>query len=452
MNRDLYHPLIIGAIVISVTMAFLFKVNLLVVLIISALTGTLYIEFKGGLTKYLFYLSVSLLIATLSIIRIDMEKKQEFAPLNNFTFDEIRIEKDSIKTIRGYFSNGNVITVSNNQTIVNSNISTELNSETPLYQGEIVNVQNSGKKPKEDKKSKFSSPLFYKRKQLLSIIEKETPSPLLYALLTGNKNSLDIANIELFKKSGTPHILALSGFHVGVITLMIIMVARIFFTGNKIYSIATAILIFYLILVGLTPSLFRSVIMFIIGFIFKLRKKRVGVLFILIISFYVVILIDPKEFYSLSFQLSYLALIGILVIGSEIFYLLKRASIPGILGSSVSASIGAVIATSFIVFPTFEVLYPIGIIASLVITPLITLFMWLGIVTAFVKPLGWMTNYWENLIYYLMEHFSKYPYIIKTTENYIIITFITIIIPVILLILKIYRSVNARRFNLKFKL
>ena len=111
-----------------------------------------------------------------------------------------------------------------------------------------------------------------------------------------------------------------------------------------------------------------------------------------------------------------------------------------------------VIATSFIVFPTFEVLYPIGIIASLVITPLITLFMWLGIVTAFVKPLGWMTNYWENLIYYLMEHFSKYPYIIKTTENYIIITFITIIIPVILLILKIYRSVNARRFNLKFKL
>ena len=36
MNRDLYHPLIIGAIVISVTMAFLFKVNLLVVLIISA--------------------------------------------------------------------------------------------------------------------------------------------------------------------------------------------------------------------------------------------------------------------------------------------------------------------------------------------------------------------------------------------------------------------------------
>jgi competence protein ComEC len=92
------------------------------------------------------------------------------------------------------------------------------------------------------------------------------------------------------------------------------------------------------------------------------------------LAFIIQIVFQSEAGLSLSFILSYLALAGILLTGEDIHSLL-RGRIFKFLGSGLSASLGAFIATAAVCAFFFGTLRPVGIVAALFIVPLVSLFM-----------------------------------------------------------------------------
>ncbi|MBN2618107.1 MAG: ComEC/Rec2 family competence protein, partial [Spirochaetales bacterium] len=179
---------------------------------------------------------------------------------------------------------------------------------------------------------------------------------------------------------------------------------------------------------------------------------KISVFNILILSFYIMVIVIPSEFYSVSFQLSYLALLGILVIGNEINRFPYFCKLPLVIRASISASLSALLATSLVSINVFGTLYPVGTLASIVISPIITIFIICGFISIIIPPLLWFLNIGEEMIIYLVNFFSNFSKIDNSTSNSYLIPFIILLIPAILVIIKQYRRIDARRFNFKFKL
>jgi len=229
---------------------------------------------------------------------------------------------------------------------------------------------------------------------------------LALALLLGIRDNLDAGIAALYRDAGCSHILALSGMHLAVLVALISFLLRKPL-GLRLSAICGALFILaYCYIVGPLPSLNRAALMYLVGVVAILGMLKREPLSLLCLAFLIQLLITPGAGLSLSFILSYLALAGILIIGQALNDIFK-GKIPAALLVSISASLGAFIATAGVTAWFFGTLRPVGIIASLVLTPLTTVFMigsmvWLGVNCA-LPPLSPLLSYPLSLLYRLME-------------------------------------------------
>ena len=227
------------------------------------------------------------------------------------------------------------------------------------------------------------------------------------ALLTGSRDNLDPHLKEQFRRAGVSHVLALSGMHLGIIALFIFFIVRRF-AGPRLSILAVnAVNILYLLMAGISPSLLRAVIMFALVSLGRLMGARVSLMRVLVFAFSLSLMIFPGYFFSLSFQLSYLALAGLLMFTTPIADSLERV-MPGFLATGIACSLAAVIMTAPVSFYYFGVVYPAGIITSMLISPVVTLYMCIGLVCMLVPaPLlessGLLQQPVLTLLYYLIE-------------------------------------------------
>jgi competence protein ComEC len=236
-----------------------------------------------------------------------------------------------------------------------------------------------------------SLPEQFRTKLRLALLRKfDGPvwGPLASALLLGVRDDLDADLSEGFKNSGCSHVLALSGMHLALLSSLIVFFLRPLL-GIRAASIVGGIFVLgYVYLAGVQPSLVRSAIMYFLGVFSLLGFLKNRPLLTLSLAFIIQILFQSEAGLSLSFILSYLALAGVLWLGEDIRSLLK-GKIPEFIGGSLSASLGAFIATAAVCSFFFGVLRPIGIIAALFIVPLASLFMVLALgalVFSFLLP------------------------------------------------------------------
>ena len=229
---------------------------------------------------------------------------------------------------------------------------------------------------------------------------------LALALLLGIRDNLDAGIAVQYRDAGCSHILALSGMHLAVLVALISFLLRRIL-GLRLSAVCGAVLILaYCYIVGPLPSLNRAALMYLVGVLAVLGMLKREALSLLCIAFLIQLVITPKAGLSLSFILSYLALAGILIIGESLNSIF-RGKAPAALLLSLSASLGAFIATAGVTAWFFGVLRPVGILASLVLTPLTTVFMigsmvWLGVNCA-LPPLSPLLSYPLSLLYRLME-------------------------------------------------
>jgi competence protein ComEC len=155
--------------------------------------------------------------------------------------------------------------------------------------------------------------------------------------------------------------------------------------------IATLVLLFYQFLAGFMPSLLRATVMICLAGTCILLDRDHEPLNLLALSGAAILLADPFQASSLSFQLSYLALGGILILGPPVHRVLE-GRLPKAVLTPLAMSLGAQIATFPIVIARFGTWYPSGLLASLILVPLTTALLWAG--------LGWLVIFlipWPQL-------------------------------------------------------
>lgn len=201
---------------------------------------------------------------------------------------------------------------------------------------------------------------------------------LLEALFLGIKDHLDFNLRTSFTRTGSLHLLALSGLHVGILCALILFLLKPLKHRLIKIGLVNLGLLFYLYLVGPEPALLRACLMFLLTSLALALDRELKPLNILALTTVIVILFDPASCHSLSFKFSYLALTGILTLGAKLNQALTPY-LPRSLRGLMAASIAAQVFTSPLVVAEFGTIYPVGLVASLLLIPLTTIFIWSGL-------------------------------------------------------------------------
>lgn len=212
------------------------------------------------------------------------------------------------------------------------------------------------------------------------------------ALASGMREFLDAGVNEIFRRAGLSHILALSGMHLAVLGGAVTAVCGK--TGGKRFAVrvSLAAMVLFVFFAGFSPSLLRSLLFALAAAAVRRAGFRIRMLPVLAFVFLLHILLKPEDFYSLSFQLSYLATAGIFSAG--IFF---REVLDGVLPekavSALSVSLGAQAAVFPLSMSVFGMFAAAGIPAGLVLSFPSSFFLLSGIVCLF---LSWLVPFFAN--------------------------------------------------------
>ncbi len=214
---------------------------------------------------------------------------------------------------------------------------------------------------------------------------------IILALAVADRNEISEQQWTLFQKTGTSHLIAISGLHIGIVAgFGYLLIAAIWWLFPSLYQqvpvriagafLAIALASLYAILAGFTLPTQRSLIM-VMGIVIALvQRQQVRSVSILSLAIIIVLLIDPLAPLSASFWLSFTAVILIL------FYVNQQLKKPrfSLLWLQLTLSFGMFPLTIFF-FGSASVISPIAnLIAipwvTLVIVPLILLAMLLFLI------------------------------------------------------------------------
>jgi len=157
------------------------------------------------------------------------------------------------------------------------------------------------------------------RKYTVSVLQKsiknEMELGIAEALLIGYKNDLDKELVKSYSNTGVIHIIAISGLHLGIIYIILVWIfKRLPIIKKSIFIKSIGIIIclwIFTLLTGASASVLRSAVMFTFVIIGKMQNREVSIYNSLAASAFVLLCYNPYFLWDVGFQLSYLALIGI---------------------------------------------------------------------------------------------------------------------------------------------
>ncbi|MDB4766499.1 ComEC family competence protein, partial [bacterium] len=132
------------------------------------------------------------------------------------------------------------------------------------------------------------------------------------AILLGNREQLEPSRRETFLQTGTVHLLAISGLHVGILACCFFVIFRCgWLSRNACLFLTIAFVMFYAWLVEFRPPVVRASILIIL-FCAARMSGRSGLSYnVLALAALIVLAINPTDLFSLGTQLSFLAVVSI---------------------------------------------------------------------------------------------------------------------------------------------
>ncbi|MCG9134046.1 DNA internalization-related competence protein ComEC/Rec2 [Candidatus Poribacteria bacterium] len=153
-------------------------------------------------------------------------------------------------------------------------------------------------------------------------VEPSLHAQLLKGILLGKRSDLPTETLDLFRNSGTFHVLAVSGLHVGLIAMFCYFGFSLFRLPQKVLCVLTIIaVLIYACLIGFRPSVFRASLMAIL-FLFAILIDRDADIFnLLAFAALVLLLLNPQQLWDVGFQLSFVAV-------ASIVYFVPKMEVP----------------------------------------------------------------------------------------------------------------------------
>jgi competence protein ComEC len=234
---------------------------------------------------------------------------------------------------------------------------------------------------------------------------------VLNALLLGDKSNLDGALKKTFSETGTMHVLAVSGLHVGIMFLLTKSLLLLFFRGrSKTIGVVLSIgvLWFFALITGFSPSVSRACFMFSLVEVGSLFKRNVSVYNSLACAAFFLLMHNPLNLFNLGFQFSFLAVVGIVTLQKPLRLLVNTKSwLLSKLIDLTAVSVAAQIATLPLILFYFGQFPLLFFVSNLLVIPVITVILYLGItvlvfynIAVIASILSWCTSAY---LWFLLE-------------------------------------------------
>ncbi|MBP5198872.1 MAG: ComEC/Rec2 family competence protein, partial [Lachnospiraceae bacterium] len=259
----------------------------------------------------------------------------------------------------------------------------------------------------------------YFSKRLDKVFVPETAG-VLKAMLLGDKRETDPGIKDLFRHSGIIHIISISGLH---ITLIAVSVYRLFKRAGMKKAVsailATVLLIFYGMLVGMPMSAKRAICMFVIRMAADMMKRTYDMLTALGITAVLMIIFNPAYMLNSGFFLSFGSVMGI----GAVFPLIRdclhfsfvgrytksrikkilTAGMHSIINSScemIMAGVSIMIFTWPIQLWFYYEVPIFSVLSNLLVLPFLSLLLIFGLIAMMVPGLGFLGTVSEVVVYF----------------------------------------------------
>lgn len=290
--------------------------------------------------------------------------------------------------------------------------------------------------------------------RLRNLTNKRT-GDFLSALLTGERSAVDPAISLSFSRTGTTHILALSGAHLVILSYALSLVLKSLGLRKRIGTIVTAVAVtFYVPFTGMSSSVTRAGVMLLISSLIFLVERRSDGPTTLMLSVFLIVLAQPFAIYDISLWLSALATLGLILLSSLLKRRGKRERLPRRMWKAfVTASLASVfaISASFIIsLLFFDGFSTLALPATLVISILTEALMYislLALICGRIIPLGKLLISLSNLTFEVADWLSSFEYA-YITFDFVLIKIIAIILIVAFMYLLLFSTKNHRRLSI----
>jgi competence protein ComEC len=241
------------------------------------------------------------------------------------------------------------------------------------------------------------------------------------ALLLGSRTGISEEVIADYSKTGTIHILSVSGLHVSVIFLVLNKILSLFKWG-KTQLLKSVILIsfvcLYAYITGLSPSVCRSAVMISFSIIGKQINHQSNPFNLIAGSAFFLLIIDPAYLLDIGFLLSYLAVLGIIYFYDAIYRLCYfENKFADQIWMLIAVSIAAQLSTLAISLYYFHQFPNYFLLANLLAIPLSSIALYLGIALLALNPIPFIAKYIGfvlskciALMGYILHKISILPY------------------------------------------
>lgn len=289
-----------------------------------------------------------------------------------------------------------------------------------IKKGEIEKVGESG--------NKIKKALFFVREKFEHSLEKVLPYTdygFMNGLLLGSKGGISDEDKDAFIKTGTIHIVALSGFNVMIVANAFMRAIGVVAMGALAYVSGGIAIILFVIMAGGTATAVRAGLMAVISLFAQFSGRTYTALRALVIVTLLMLVVNPRTIFDVSFHLSVLATFGIITLPAKIvkyfLWIPKYRGFREMMIATISASI-MVIPYIMYVMGSLSI---VSLIANALILPIISYLMWFGFMSGLIGlfaptisiPFAYIAHLGSTYIFLVVHFFAKLPFASVNIKN-----------------------------------
>jgi competence protein ComEC len=198
------------------------------------------------------------------------------------------------------------------------------------------------------------------------------------AMILGEEKNVPAAVYKDMIRSGTVHILVVSGSNVGVVGFIIVLFFKTIRVKRRLrFFLSVPLLLAYCFLTGASNPVVRATIMAVVLLFAYFVKRQADIYNSCALAGLIILILSPVQLFNIGFQLSFASVSSIAFFYPRLKQLLRLSQLKSTVGRFLAegclVSLSAWLGTAALIAGYFRMVSPITVLANLVIVPLATL-------------------------------------------------------------------------------